>query len=308
MDSIALNISDGTTAVTAIVAIEVTGRNDKPVAFADSATIPEDQLLTLAPPSVLGNDREPDQDTHVPDNRKVLIPVTDALTNVYGTRINASVAAASGGIGSFAAAASAALTKVGAPAHGLNTGEEIIISGAAAGAYNGQFPVTRVDADNFTVPVPFGAAAGTASWQSLRSTVLYDPRGSVFNGSPVGTTFTLDGLAQGQTFTDAWTYTMFDGSMVFANDDMFRVASDSTNVVLKVFANDVDLTGLTGAINIIAVGTPSQRGPPITSTYSEPQNSSMPAMKHQAAAARSRDGRRWMRRPQAIRAAVWVNW
>jgi hypothetical protein len=120
--------------------------------------------------------------------------------------------------------------------------------------------VTRVDADNFTIPVPFGAAAGTASWQSLRSTVLYDPRGSVFNGSPVGTTFTLDGLAQGQTFTDAWTYTMFDGSMVFANDDMFRVASDSTNVVLKVFANDVDLTGLTGAINIIAVGTPSQRG------------------------------------------------
>jgi len=277
MDTIALSISDSTTAVTAIVAIEVTGRNDRPTALADSATIPEDQLLTLAPPSVLGNDREPDQDTSLPDNRKVLIPATDVTTNVYGARISGSVAAASGDISSFAASATAALTKVNASAHGLNTGEEIIIRGAAVEAYNGQFPITRLDADSFTIPREFSAAAGIAAWQSLRSTVIYDPRGSMFNGSPVGTTFTLDGLAKDQSFTDTWTYTMFDGSMVFANDDMFRVEADSAAVTLNVFANDVNLTGLTGAINIIAVGTPSQRGtaslgPNNTITYTPETN------------------------------------
>lgn len=264
MDSIALNIFDGTTSVTAIVAIEVTGRNDKPTALADSKTIPEDQLLTLAPPAVLINDSDPDQDTRLPDNRKVILPATDVPTNVFGARINASVAAASGTIASFeAAAGNAALTKVNAAGHGLNTGEEIRIGGTAVDAYNGQFPITRLDDNSFTIPVPSTAGAATAgsgSWESLRSTVTYDPRGSVFNGSPVGTTFTLDGLAQGQTFMDAWTYTMTDGSMVFANDDMFRVESDSAGVVLDVFANDANLTGLTGALNIIAVGTPSQRG------------------------------------------------
>jgi len=264
MDTIALNISDNTAAVTAIVAIEVTGRNDPPAALADSATIPEDQLLTLAPPGVLLNDSDPDQDTRLPDNRKVLLPATDVTTNVYGARIQASVAAATGDISSFeAVAGNALLTKVNAAAHGLHTGEEIRIGGTAVEAYNGQFRITRVDDDSFTIPVPSAAgaaSAGSGAWESLRSTVTYDPRGSVFNGSPVGTVFTLDGLAQGQSFTDAWTYTMTDGSMVFANDDVFRVSADSSGVVLNVSANDVNLTGLTGVLTIVDIGTPGERG------------------------------------------------
>jgi VCBS repeat-containing protein len=264
MDSIALNIADGTTSVTAILAIEVTGRNDKPTALADSATIPEDQLLTLAPPGVLANDSDPDQDTRLPDNRKVIIPASGIATGVYGARIDATVAADSGDIQSFAAdAGNAALTKVNAAAHGLNTGEEIRIGGTAVEAYNGQFPITRVDDDSFTIPVPSAAgaaSAGAGTWESLRSTVAYDPRGSVFNGSPVGTVFTLDGLAEGQTFTDSWTYTMFDGSMVFANDDTFRVAADSSGVALEVSVNDVNLSGLTGALTIVDIGTPSALG------------------------------------------------
>jgi VCBS repeat-containing protein len=264
MDSIALNIADGTTSVTAILAIEVTGRNDKPTALADSATIPEDQLLTLAPPGVLANDSDPDQDTRLPDNRKVLIPASAVTTNVYGARIDATVAAASGDIQSFAAdAGNSALTKVNAAAHGLSTGEEIRIGGTAVDAYNGQFRITRVDDDSFTIPVPSAAgadSAGAGAWESLRSSVTYDPRGSVFNGSPVGTVFTLDGLAEGQTFTDSWTYTMFDGSMVFANDDTFRVAADSSGVVLDVSVNDVNLSGLTGALTIVDIGNPSALG------------------------------------------------
>ena len=39
--------------------------------------------------------------------------------------------------------------------------------------------------------------------------------------------------------------------------------------------------------------------------YLERKYADLPA---KTVAARSRDGRRWMRRPQAIRAAVWVNW
>ncbi len=264
MDSIAVEITDGTTSVTAIVAIEVTGRNDKPAALANSATIPEDQLLTLSPPGVLLNDSDPDQDTRLPDNRKVLIPAPGVTTGVYGARIDATVAAASGDIQSFAAdSGNAALTIVNAAAHGLSTGEEIRIGGTAVEAYNGQFAISRVNDDSFTIPVPSAAgaaSAGAGTWESLRSTVTYDPRGSVFNGSPVGTVFTLDGLAEGQTFTDSWTYTMFDGSMVFANDDAFRVAADSNGVALDVSVNDVNLSGLTGDLTIVDIGTPSALG------------------------------------------------
>ena len=104
---------------------------------------------------MLLNDRDPDQDTHLPDNRKVLIPAAGAATSVHGAHISGTVAAATGNIASFeAVGGSPAVTKVIATAHGLNTGEEIRIGGTAVEAYNGQFPVTRVDDNSFTVPVP----------------------------------------------------------------------------------------------------------------------------------------------------------
>lgn len=49
---------------------------------------------------------------------------------------------------------------VAAPAHGLASGDRILISGAGAAAYNGEHVVTVVDAGAFTIPLPFEAATG----------------------------------------------------------------------------------------------------------------------------------------------------
>ena len=63
--------------------------------------------------------------------------VTNAGTTVYGARIDTSIAPAEGDINSFEAlSGQPALTKVTAPSHGLNTGEEIVISGTAVDAAN----------------------------------------------------------------------------------------------------------------------------------------------------------------------------
>jgi hypothetical protein len=80
--------------------------------------------------------------------------------------------------------------------------------------------------------------------------VVYDPSTSEF----------LEGLAAGQTATDAVPYTLVDGSFVFANRDLFRVLANGSNVVLEVLANDRDYTGVEGGLRITAVGATSAGG------------------------------------------------
>jgi hypothetical protein len=59
-------------------------------------------------------------------------------------------------------------TTVASAAHGLGTGDTITISGSGKDAYNGDHTVNVVDADSFTIPVPFSAVdgnpAGKGSW------------------------------------------------------------------------------------------------------------------------------------------------
>ena len=60
-------------------------------------------------------------------------------------------------------------TLVEAPAHGLQSGDRVVISGAGNPPYNAGFTVTVMDAATFTIPVPFDAAVGNpaekGSWQ-----------------------------------------------------------------------------------------------------------------------------------------------
>ena len=268
IDTFNITIFDGTIGIPSVVAVLVTGVNDTPIASPDSATIPEDQLLTLGPPGVLLNDTDIDQNTRLPDNKKMLLPVSNQGTTVFGTDVDASIAQQSGPITQFSAVpGNPALTLVNVPAHGLQSGEEIVISDAGYAAFNGQFPILLVNAGSFSIPVAFdaaGAALSSGSWKSVRSTLTYDPRGSVFSfvgPSPNHTpAFTLDGLAQGQTYTDSYTYTMMDGSMVFANNDLYRIEVDRSSIELKVLTNDVNLNSVGVALKIISVGTPNHGG------------------------------------------------
>lgn len=268
IDSFNITINDGTIGIPSVVAVVVTGVNDTPVAAPETETVPEDQLLTLGAPGVLLNDTDIDQNTRLPDNKKLLLPVTDQGTTVFGTDVDAYIAPATGNIGSFASIVGApANTRVISVAHGLQSGEEVVIEGAGYLPFNGQFPIFNADADSFSIPVAFnsdGAAQAPGSWLSIRSTLTYDPRASVFSfvgPSPNHTpAFTLDGLAQGQTYTDSYTYTMMDGSMVFANDDLYRIEVDRGTIELKVLTNDVNLNSVGGALKIISVGTPNRGG------------------------------------------------
>lgn len=61
---------------------------------------------------------------------------------------------------------------VTATAHGFLTGDRITIVGAAQGAYNGTFVITKVDADSFTYPISRGspaAATGTITARKLNA-------------------------------------------------------------------------------------------------------------------------------------------
>lgn len=160
--------------VTSLVAVLVIGRDDSPRAHDDTASVFENQRLTLAPPNgVMANDEEDDINGATPDNRPVVIDQTNRPT---------------------------------------------------------QIPNVWVAISN--------------------NTVFYNPTESAF----------LKGLAAGQTFGDEVAYMMMDGSFVFANQDVFKVRANGSNVVLEVLANDRNFTGSGGSLRITAVGAPSQGG------------------------------------------------
>jgi VCBS repeat-containing protein len=64
----------------------------------------------------------------------------------------------------------------------------------------------------------------------------------------------LNQLADWQTYTDTFAYTITDNSYLFANDDEFHVPLNSAARVLDVLANDRDLTPVAGDLVIVGVG------------------------------------------------------
>jgi len=262
IDTFNITVFDGTARVVSLVAVIVEGRNDQPVASNVNLTTAEKTLLEVKPPGLLLSGLEIDQDGSLPDNRKFLLPVVDSATTVAGAKVNVSLEQRDGTIDSFGpVAGSPALTSVLSIAHGLQSGEDVVLpdSGVLAGRYT----VTRIDADHFSIPVAYDASFASLNggpWKVLASTFAYDPRGSVFPGATGGPAFTLQGLAEGQEYFDTFTYTLLDGSFLFANDDIFRIEADRTDIELKVLANDTNLDGIASGRRIVEAGPPSAGG------------------------------------------------
>jgi len=262
VDTFEITITDGIASVVSLVAVVVEGRNDQPVASAAGYSTPENQLLDVGPPGLLLSGAEIDQNMSLPDNQKFLLPVEDAATTVFGATVDVVLARRDGPIDAFnAVAGTPGATRIVSPAHGLQTGEEATLLGS--GPLSGLYPVTRIDDDNFSIEVPFDVAFSSlvgGNWLVLASTFQYDPRGSVFSEAPGGPTFTLQGLAAGQSYQDTFTYTLLDGSFLFANDDLYRVEADRGGIELLVLANDTNLDGVASSRRIVSVGSPDAGG------------------------------------------------
>lgn len=110
-------------------------------------------------------------------------------------------ASRAGGITGYEAApAGGSGVKITSPGHGLNNGEVITISGAGAAVYNGSFPVTRVNADAFTIAVAFGGnPAVKGAWALLNDVAGYGPPAEV----QTRVTCAGHGLNTGDTITIA---------------------------------------------------------------------------------------------------------
>ena len=262
IDTFEVTVFDGIAHVNTLIAVMVEGRNDSPVANNVALTIDEETLLEVPTPGLLLSGADIDQNTLLPDNRKFLKPTDAFPTNVFAAKVNVLLDRRDGAIDGFApVSGTPGVTAVVSTGHGLVSGEEVVLLGS--GALTGQFVVTKIDDDTFSVPVAYDAAfasLGGGSWTVLASTFQYDPRESVFSDLPGGPTFTLQGLAVGETFVDTYNYTLQDGSFLFANDDIYRIEADRSDIELKVLLNDVSLEGLATGRRIVAVGPLSAGG------------------------------------------------
>ncbi len=68
------------------------------------------------------------------------------------------------------------------------------------------------------------------------------------------------GLAEGETCLDSFDVTSIDRSYLFANNDMYKVQADSSNITLQVTANDASYTNTGETISITAVSSPTNGG------------------------------------------------
>jgi|GEM_PF-1043302 len=262
VDTFVVTVFDGIANVNTLVAVLVEGRNDSPSTNNLALTINEETLLELPTPQLLLSGLDIDQNTLLPDNRRFLDPVDAFPTNVFAAKVNVLLDRRDGSIDSFAAlSGTPSATAVVSTGHGLVSGEEVVLLGS--GALTGQFVVTRIDANTLSIPVawdPAFASLGGGTWTVLASTFQYDPRESVFSDLPGGPTFTLQGLAVGETFVDTYNYTLLDGSFLFANDDIYRIEADRSDIELKVLLNDVSLEGLATGRRIVELGPLSGGG------------------------------------------------
>lgn len=261
IDLVTVGVTDGISNVPTTFIVVVEGRNDSPVASNASFTTDERTLLTVSPPGLLNSGFERDQNTWLPDNRRFLRPQADLTTTVEGALVDYLLESREGAISSFGPVpADTSATAVISAGHGLQTGEEVVLP--SSGPLTGQYVITRIDDDSFSIPVPYDALNASLGgiWRVLASTFLYDPRGSVFAGPTGDPSFTLQGLAENQQYVDTFEYTLLDGSHLFANNDIFRIEADRSGIELRVLENDARLDGVSTSHSIISVGPPSAGG------------------------------------------------
>lgn len=130
------------------------------------------------------------------DNDAFSVPV-DYLDNPGTT---GKWASRSGGITGYEAGTAGGIVKITSAGHGLNNGTVITITGAGAAVYNGSFPITRVDANAFTVAVAFaGNPAAKGGWAVLNTIGGFAPPAAV----PTMVTRAAHGLQTGDTIVIA---------------------------------------------------------------------------------------------------------
>lgn len=262
IDTFEVTISDGFAQVVSLVALVVEGRNDQPLAAAIGLTTSADQLLVAGPPEFAGACEDIDQNLSLPDNQKFLLPVVAATTTVTGAQVDVLLGRRAGAIdGLLPLSGEPDVTALVSSRHGLQSGEQVFV--IASGLPDALYTVTRIDDDTFAVPVAYKPAFATlagGNWQVLASTFRYDPRRSVFTDTVGEPEFTLQGLAVGQSYSDSFTYSVLDGSYLFANDDIYRIEADRSAIELRVLDNDTSLDEVAISRRIVAVGTPDSGG------------------------------------------------
>lgn len=149
------------------------------------------------------------------------------------TRVNANqftlpvTFAAGKTITGYAAAATPSPLTVNAPAHGLQTGARVSITGAGTAAYNGAFYITVVDADSFSIPVAFtGDPATKGKWAS-RGGGITEYAAAPAGGSGVKITSPGHGLNNGEVVTiSSAGAAVYNGSFAVTrvNADAFTIA------------------------------------------------------------------------------------
>lgn len=127
-------------------------------------------------------------------------------------------------ISAFQSADSGAAVAAVSTAHGLVTGDEIAVQGAALSAYNGLHKITRLDNDTFRIATPFvagGAIAGFAPSNNIAPLRVSSPGHGLSDGTRITVRGSLADYNGSHlvTVVDADTFTI---PVAFASDPLDR--------------------------------------------------------------------------------------
>ena len=141
-------------------------------------------------------------------------------------------ASRAGGISGYESApGGGSAVKVTSPNHGLNNGEHIVISGAGLTAYNGKRAITRIDANSFTIPVPFGGnPAAKGAWSVQNIIAGYS--------EPAMRTTTVTSAAHGLNNGDRITISGAGKAAYNATFTVERVSADAFSIPVTFVAAD----------------------------------------------------------------------
>ncbi len=262
----------------ASVQIKVFGLNDAPTANRDTIPASQGGALVFSPATLLANDTDPDTND-VPRLVSVSSPSTlgaqvfyDGTNVIYDPTLSTNLIALArkettndtftyvmtDGAGiSRTSTVTVVVTGVNdrpvAAAYSKVIDEDTVLFVPPSGVLSNSFDpdVNGHAPDDVLRVLTFSnrlTAAGAPVSLNPDGSFNYDPR------------VALNWLPANSNWVDSFAYTILDGSLTMANDDLFSVQGNSTNVVLPVLANDVALAGTGGSNFITDVSVPRQGG------------------------------------------------
>ncbi|MDB6035773.1 MAG: Outer rane adhesin like protein, partial [Verrucomicrobiales bacterium] len=262
----------------ASVGIKVWGMNDAPTANQDIITAVQGTPLIFSPATLLNNDTDPDTND-VPRLVSVSSPsvlgarvLFDGTNVVYDPTLSSNLVALArkevtndtftyvmtDGAGiSRTSSVTVVITGVNdrpvavGYANGIDEDTVLVVPslGAVSNSFdpdvNGHAPDDVIRALAFTNRL---SAEGAPVTLNMDGSFSYDPRAA------------LNWLPANSNWVDSFSFTVLDGSLTMANDDIFSVQGNSANAVLPVLANDVALASTGGSNLITGVSIPTQGG------------------------------------------------